>query len=119
MLAKAEPRITKLSGYQAKYVERSGKALSKYFPKEFGSGICHRKDCYVCKYTKAGQSSRCKVKGVVYEAVCLKCCETHSEDSVNHRGRYVGETSRTLYERVDEHHKGLRRSDVSNFMFKH
>ena len=34
MLVKAEPRIAKISQYQVKYVERSGKQLTKCFNKE-------------------------------------------------------------------------------------
>ena len=34
MLAKAEPRIAKLTKYQVKYVEKSGRKLAKMFPVE-------------------------------------------------------------------------------------
>ena len=33
MLSKAEPRLAKVTGYQVKYVEKSGRKLSKYFRK--------------------------------------------------------------------------------------
>ena len=36
-----------------------------------------------------------------------------------HAGKYIGESSRTLYERVGEHRAALRRWDESSFMFKH
>ena len=34
-------------------------------------------------------------------------------------GIYVGETSRTLAERAEEHRAALRRLDSNSFMFKH
>ena len=34
MLARAEPRIAKVTKYQVKYAEKSGRQLSKFFPKE-------------------------------------------------------------------------------------
>ena len=40
MLAKAEPRLYKITGYQVKYVESSGRQLSKSFPKDFSSHKC-------------------------------------------------------------------------------
>ena len=126
MLAKAEPRLAKLTRYQVKYVERSGKPLKKFFVKDFSSGKCHRLNCNVCSNSKPGVPTRCQVKGVVYESTCLLCENEYKikksingEKSLDHKGRYVGETSRTLAERSYEHAKGFRRKDISNFMFKH
>ena len=42
MLAKAEPRIAKVTKYQVKYVEKSGRQLSKFFPKEKSENRCFR-----------------------------------------------------------------------------
>ena len=50
----------------------------------------------------------------------MDCEKKHLKDtSVPHEGKYVGQTSRTLYERSHEHVKALRRYDFSSFMFKH
>ena len=68
MLAKAEPRLAKLTRYQVKYVERSGKPLKNFFSvKDFSGGRCHRLDCNVCSNSKPGKPTRCQVKGVIYE----------------------------------------------------
>ena len=64
--------------------------------------------------------SLCRVKSVVYQCVCLICDEIHKKTPHEpHNGLYVGETSRTLSERCDEHFKGLRRFDKSCFLLKH
>ena len=53
MLAKAEPRLAKLTKYQVKYVERSGRQLHKLFPTEIQKSCCFRSDCVVCKSKKS------------------------------------------------------------------
>ena len=120
MLAKAEPRIAKLTGYQVKYIEKPGKRLSKFFSKEKSENVCHRPDCGVCINSDRKKPSMCQVKGVVYSGVCLICDEKfRSGQTESHSGVYIGETSRTLKERVTEHRGGYKRMESSNFMFKH
>ena len=119
-IAKIEPRLAKTTNYHAKLVEKSGKSLSKCFSKDFSSGKCFRTDCYVCKNPTLKGPSLCNVKSIVYECVCDICDTTHKlTDNSTHRGRYVGQSSRTLYERVNEHMTGLRRQEEKNFLFKH
>ena len=67
---------------------------------------------------------------VVYRATCLECLEspeqgTESNVSNNtdkstkqHKG-YIGETSRSLYERVQEHVGAAKNFDKNNFIVKH
>ena len=38
-LARIEPRLAKISGYQCKLTEKSGKPLSRFFPKDFSSDV--------------------------------------------------------------------------------
>ena len=120
MLARAEPRLAKVTGYQVKYVEKSGKQLTKFFTKEKTNLKCHRSDCAVCVNSDLKKNSMCQVKGVVYAGVCMMCDKEHAEKvSINHNGIYIGETARTLGERAAEHRAGYRRLDSKNFMFKH
>ena len=120
MLSKAEPRIAKLCGYQAKFVERSGRPLSHCFPKEVTQTHCFREDCGVCSVKSSKGPSRCQLKSVVYMAVCTTCDKIYKTDtSQAHKGRYIGETARTLSERAGEHRTALRRHENSSFMFKH
>ena len=51
-LAKAEPRIAKLTGYQVKMTEKSGKSLSKFFNKSFNVPKCPRICCAVFAVTE-------------------------------------------------------------------
>ena len=120
MLSKAEPRWAKQTGYQTKYVERGGKPLTKFFPKGVVSSKCHRDRCPVCSKSSCKKPTLCQVKSVVYMCVCSLCDEAHKLDpSVRHKGRYIGQTSRTLAERANEHLAGLRRVDLSCHLVKH
>ena len=69
-LAKVDPRLSKLSGYHIKLVEKSGRPLSKFFNKDARKG-CHRSDCLVSSNDKVKGPSLCQTKNVVYECVCV------------------------------------------------
>ena len=87
MLARAEPRLAKVTGYQVKYVEKSGKKLTKYFKKEKSINRCHRDDCDVCCNSDLDHPSMCQVKGVVYSGICLMCEEEFKGGkSLKHNG---------------------------------
>ena len=59
-------------------------------------------------------------KSIVYEVVCEICDQKHKNcDHTIHRGRYIGQSLLSLYERANEHLKGLGRFDYSNFLFKY
>ena len=117
MLAKAEPRLPKLTGYQTKYTEKSGRALSKFFPVPGSTNKCHRLTCAVCSNTDCRGPTLCQVKSVV---VCTICDEKHKlQPESKHEGRYIGQTARTLSERVYEHLTGLRRVDLKCHLVKH
>ena len=119
-LAKIEPRLAKSSGYHVKLVERGGKPLSKVFSKDFGDGRCNRVNCEPCKNSGKKGPTLCMVKGVVYESTCDLCEKSHLADkSIPHKGRYVGQTARTLYERAIEHTNALENFQSDSFMFKH
>ena len=119
-LARAEPRVAKLTGYQTKIVEKGGTPLSRMFPKNFSSPTCGRIKCNVCKHHTGKKPSLCQVKSVIYSATCILCeSEWNRDKTAKHKGKYIGETSRTLSERAFEHLASLRRYDMSSFMLKH
>ena len=56
----------------------------------------------------------------MYESVCVLCENLHKiHKSEAHKGTYIGQTYRTLYERCGEHVAAFKRLDVSSFMLKH
>ena len=117
---KAEPKLARMTGYHAKVVEKNGRPLSKMLVTDLSDGKCGRLDCHVCLDSHKPGPTLCQTKSVVYECVCTLCDASHKEDpSSGHMGRYIGETSRTLYERSAEHFGALNRLDTSSFMFKH
>ena len=119
-IAKIEPRLAKSTGYHVKLVERSGKPLSNMFSKSISSSKCHRSDCTPCSNSQIKGSFMCKVKSVVYEGVCNLCeAEFNLDKSLKHKGKYIGQTSRSLYERCGEHETSYRRMESKSFMFKH
>ena len=119
-LAKVEPRLTKSSGYHVKLVEKGGKPLSKCFSKDFNEARCNRVDCEPCLNPARPGPTLCKVKNIVYESVCAECdAEFKLNPSSRHKGKYVGQTARTLYERSGEHVSALKNFDSDSFMWKH
>ena len=60
------------------------------------------------------------MKNIVYQCVCVDCDDVFKAgDKKVHKGRYIGETYRTLYERAGEHCAALENLDIKGFMFKH
>ena len=92
-------------------VERLGPSISTLLcnPAPWRSSHCGRPNCAPCK-SKEGS---CKSRGVTYEICCLDC----KEEGV--RSVYLGETHRTLWDRIREHMDGLDRQTEANCLVKH
>ena len=119
-IARIEPRLAKTTGYHVKLVERLGRPLPILFSKNLSGPKYHRAECAPCANPHTKGPSFCNLKSVVYEVVCALCDKEHKESvSTKHKGRYVGQSSRTLFERASEHLQGLSRFDPANFLFKH
>ena len=80
MMCRPEPRLAKITWYQTKYVEKSGKQLSKYFSKEKARNTCDRDECGVCLNADGKKPTLCQVKDVVYLGVCQVCDVEHREE---------------------------------------
>ena len=61
-------------------------------------GGCQRVTCYHCSNSSHGKGISCRQEGIVYEVRCSICEEEGSTTA-----RYVGESSRSFYERLGEH----------------
>ena len=96
-----DDKITKMMGVgRTKYVERAGVTLRDQLVEktiwQSLLGGCQRNNCFVCQSTK-GKGISCRTEGTCYQITC-KLCEAASRRTV-----YIGETSRSTYERMYEH----------------
>ena len=104
-LEKANPR-----GYRKlKVIEQGGLKLKHALtnPDPWGNMGCHRPQCTTC--TQEDQMGKCKARNQVYQNVCRLCEEKGTST------RYLGETSRSLWERNGEHQSdALNRGSLSH-----
>ena len=119
-LIKEESKLARISGYNVRIVESSGVQLIRLFPRTFKRASCHWTNCEVCMQ-RGDKPSRCRTNNLVYEGSCLEC-KGEVEDGARlpeDAGVYVGESSRTLAERVREHVNGAKNLEYDNFITKH
>ena len=87
---------------RSRYVERAGMTLRDILVKKNPwyqlQGGCGRADCYVC-LSNGGKGTNCRREGACYSITCKIC------DSEGKKILYLGETSRSPYERLNEHFK--------------
>ena len=97
-LKEKEKEVNKVGKKKVKVVERNGEQLSAILTSSnpWGEEKCSRQDCLSCK-TEKGKMGKCRERNLVYETRC-KLCKARGETVT-----YVGETSRSLYERQKEH----------------
>ena len=97
----ADDKTSKLLGLdRTKYVERAGiKIASLLVRKNIWlelQGGCQRPKCYVCK-SQHGKGISCRLENICYQITC-SICEKQEKKVI-----YIGETSRSAYERILEH----------------
>ena len=93
-LAKMTQKTIKQAGLKIKVVEKAGERVKGILTKSnpFRGDKCPDDECVVCQqYDGRG---RCKQREVIYQVTCSECEE-----------RYIGETARSLGERIQEHVK--------------
>ena len=115
-IQEADDRMREGSGdRRVKVVERGGETLMSKLCRNnpWGSRRCERDNCLYCPHSKEGKGGACKREGVVYKIVCIKC----EQEKV--RAEYWGETSRTGFERGEEHVTGLESRYEKNALWKH
>ena len=122
-------RLAPLMGFSIKIVERTGSTLKSKFPQSSlweGAG-CGRDRCVTCNQG-AETLAPCMRKSLVYENICADCNEgaggkeevTGSNPDIP--SIYVGETSRTIFERANEHWgaaKGSKAARAKSHIAKH
>ena len=126
-----EDRLARLTGFRVRFTETGGTQLRHQFPctniwKGSGSGLT---DCPTCQQGDE-QPQNCFARNLLYESHC-SVCSVDLKDGKKKRdlkngkivgpGVYVGETSRSLHERMKEHFgdsKSKKRQEESH-MYKH
>ena len=97
-----------------KVQERPGTKLKSILQKSdpFSEKGCKRIDCAICQ--ESTNKINCRTRGCVYELLC-KQCESHT----NVKSQYRGQTSRSLYERFNEHFDNLKKKKEDSPLWKH
>ena len=72
---------------------------------------CDSEDCLPCKPGR-GEGGQCEGCGINYEIECQLCPD-------GQRAKYIGESSRNLYTRSQEHMNTFRSGSQSSFILKH
>ena len=117
-------RLSSSLGFGIKIVGRCGSSLRSKFPLStlWEGSQCGRKDCTTCTQG-AEKIPQCTKTSVVYENICQKCnkeargkkeLESVVEDSI-----YIGESSRSIYERSKEHWEDWRSRSSKSHILKH
>ena len=85
---------------------------------------CERGDCTTC--TQEGEDlPDCTTRGIVYELICRKCNPGATRPGPFKMANktvpsvYVGESSRSVYERAGEHWNAYRKRNSDSHIWKH
>ena len=126
-------RIAGVSNRRVKMVEMGGTSLGQTFSNRnpwAGAG-CERADCHTCHQGgRADRKEDCFRRNILYESRCGTCEDRIAEEepskkrkknkqSFDEQNIYVGETSRSLYERTKEHIKDGRDKVEDSHIAKH
>ena len=112
-LRKQETPLQVMMGTRIKMVERAGRSLKSMLFKVYpwGGPPCPREECQVCDSSEGDVI--CRTKNVVYTNICQICCETGQD------ARYIGETGRSVGERLTEHMQDAKDSKEGTHIHDH
>ena len=112
-LRKAEQDLSQLCKNKVKIVERSGVGIKKVLVKisPLPEQHCGRSNCLLCLSDK--EHGTCKTRNVTYQSRCLTC-QAEGLDR-----QYIGESSRSGYERGLEHLLDCTKHSQDSHMWKH
>ena len=105
-------------GFRIKIVERTGRSLGSKFPlNNFWAGAkCGRSDCITCEQGGEEELPPCTKSNLVFENICVGCNPGATSKGDPREIRtdtpttYIGESSRSIYERSKEHWEGARKN---------
>ena len=107
MLKKDIQSLAKKNDVRVKVIEKAGLTMKRMLQKSnpYPKERCSRVDCAMCEYGKIGE---CRTRGCVYK---IKCKEDGKE--------YIGQTGRSIYERLKEEMTDLQRKGENSPLWKH
>ena len=138
-LRENEENINKITHNRVKIIERTGTKLQDLLTKSdpWKGTDCQRQNCLLCftkNRTEKLRTQECHKRNVVYETRCLTCQEMEQEKIENMDigekeklelknkikiYKYIGETSRSTFERGWEHLNDLAQLKTGSHMLKH
>ena len=122
----AEAEAGKMSGYRVRIAEAAGTPLSILLPSTnpWGPSDCERLDCVTCKQEDENRIN-CRQRNILYESECTLCAgQKVKQKDGNYslgdgKGIYVGESSRSIYERAKEHEMDKVKGSEDSHQIKH
>ena len=139
LLRKNEEDLSKITDCKIKIIERAGTKLQDLITRSdpWKGSDCHRPNCLPCLTkikTEKYKNQDCHKRSIVYETRCLTCQEQEHnridnleiEESEKREQKlrtklykYIGETSRSGFERGWEHLNDLAQLKPTSHMLKH
>ena len=101
-----------LKSGRVRILERNGTSVGESIsnPTPWKNQACGRTTCITCQTSKGGI---CKTLGAVYQISCSKC----SSEGV--KSHYIGESHRTIFDRMKEHFAKLDSRQKESSLVKH
>ena len=121
-LKEAEIEMSRITRFRVRYQEAGGIQLARLFSTDLGKGQpCGREECQPCGRQDDEKIPNCKQSSIVYESSCQICNKDNirTGQETGRQGIYLGETSRSLFERNREHLKDAADFDEGSHMIKH
>ena len=123
-LQEEEKRLGGMTNYRVRVVESAGMALSRLLPSTnpWGPGDCGREDCALCGQQDEVRQD-CRKRNILYQSQCQVCKVDMDKDDkqevVVNKGLYLGESSRSMYERAKEHVRDREGREEDSHQVKH
>ena len=123
-LRAVEPRLQQMTGYRIKIVEKGGSKLKHLLPNTnpWKGSRCEREDCTTCAQDDE-EAQDCFRTNILYESWCVTCYGSDPKRVKKVGGNdaivYVGESSRSLYERTKEHWEDAGGGSEDSHIHKH
>ena len=138
-MREAEEKLMGITGYKLKIVERGGTKLEDLLHRAdpCQGQDCSRAGCLLCEtkqYTGKNTTQECSKRNAVYKTYCITCQERgeqkiKEEETDEKRATeriksikqytYIGESSRSCFERGSEHLNDMRQLKPTSHLLRH